>query len=92
MELMDYLIDTNIVMVENGKLVWISAEELRSKAIDLPMPDMKRSSLSDEKQSPHFAQILQLDAHYNPQTFRHGIVFHCRIPLSSYINRKQWTH
>ena len=29
MELMDYLIDTNIVMVENGKLVWISAEELR---------------------------------------------------------------
>ena len=64
MELMDYLIDTNIVMVENGKLVWISAEELRSKAIDLPMPDMKRSSLSDEKQSPHFAQILQLDAHY----------------------------
>ena len=32
MELMDYLIDTNIVMVENGKLVWISVEELRSKA------------------------------------------------------------
>ena len=32
MELMDYLIDTNIVMVEKGKLVWISAEELRSKA------------------------------------------------------------
>jgi len=32
MELMDYLIDTNIVMVENGKLVLISAEELRLKA------------------------------------------------------------
>ncbi len=29
---MDYLIETNIVMVENGKLVWISVEELRSKA------------------------------------------------------------
>ncbi len=29
---------------------------------------------------------------YKSPAFRPGIVFHCRIPLSSYINRKQWTH
>ena len=29
---------------------------------------------------------------YKSPAFRPGIVIHCRIPLSAYINRKQWSH